>query len=117
MKLKAERLESAKLRKRIYGEGATKKSSSSSKKKYVIDEEAYYNQKDGEDDADDDNGKPKNNTGTGGQGYDKMMKEPNLARKLGLDEEAIEKSKVELDKNRKKTKEELEREKEIDEVR
>jgi len=122
-KLKQERAESGKLKKRIQGEGSNKprrEGAPREKKRYVIDEDAFYNQKDGEEDGDE-NPKPK----TGGSGtspqkkYDSQHKEPNLARRLGLDEEAMEKDKAdkEKDKNRKKTKEELEQEKEIDEVR
>lgn len=114
-KLKEQRQESSKLKKRITGESSSGSKSSKStvgKKKYVIDEDAFYNQKEGEDSdgMEEDKGKKSSK-------YDKPMGEPNLAKKLGLDEDPEEKANREKDKDRKKTKEELEKEKEIDEVR
>ena len=74
------------------------------RKKYVIDEDAFYNQRE---DEEIDEKKP--------QKYDSYKNEPNLARKLGLeDDSAPEKPK---EANKKKSKEDLEKEKEIDEVR
>lgn len=115
-RLKDERAEAANLRKRIQGEGKDSKTSSKSRRRYVVDEEAFYNQKDGGDDD--------RKTGSGGNrapgsSYDVPLKEPNLARKLGLEDDPNEEPKPasDKDKNRKKTKEELEKEKEIDEVR
>lgn len=74
------------------------------RKKYVIDEDAFYNQRD---DEEIDEKKP--------QKYDGYKNEPNLARKLGLEEDGAQEKPKEA--NKKKTKEELEKEKEIDEVR
>lgn len=105
-KLKSERNDASKLRKRITGESSKSTSSKATvgRKKYVIDEDAFYNQRE---DEEIDEKKP--------QKYDSYKNEPNLARKLGLDEDASpEKPK---DANKKKTKEDLEKEKEIDEVR
>lgn len=115
-KLKAERAEAKDLRGRIQGEGKDTRNANKNKKRYVVDEEAYYNRKDEDDDT------KKANTGTKSspsKQYDSHPREPNLARKLGLDEDDAEevKAKTEKDKNKKKTKEELEKEKEIDEVR
>ena len=123
-KLKQERADSGKLKKRIQGEGSGKprKSGDPKEKRYVIDEEAFYNQKDGDDEDENSSGQKTKKTlgaNTSPKKYDAQLKEPNLARRLGLDEEAMEKTKAEQDKdkNRKKTKEELEKEREIEEVR
>jgi len=115
-RLKAERAEASTLRDRIQGQGKSGKTSRSSKKRFVIDEEAFYNQKAG---AGSENSSLSKKKKTEGEGYDRESREPNLARRLGLDEDADQKSKeeIEKEKNRKKTKEELEKEKEIDEVR
>lgn len=114
-----ERAEASQLRDRIQGEGSSRKSSKSSKRRYVVDEDAFYNQRD---DAEGNHEKvmsEKKASSKQAGGYDRQEKEPNLARKLGLEEEHTEKSKEELEKEqkRKKNKEELEKEKEIDEVR
>ena len=115
-KLKAERADSISLKKRIQGEGKDKKNKDRSKRKYVIDEDAFYNQKEG---GEDEKISPSKSKEEISKRYDRPLGEPNLAKKLGLDDEAVEKSKEEKEKekNRKKTKEELEKEKEIDEVR
>jgi hypothetical protein len=82
----------------------------------VIDEDAYYNQKDNVEEEKKGISPSKK---TPGASYDSHPKEPNLARKLGLNDEDDEDTLAQKakDKNRKKTKEELEKEKEIDEVR
>lgn len=115
-KLKAERHEAKELRNRIQGEGRDSRNTGKSKKRYVVDEEAFYNQKDNDDDHKQPTSSPKKPPT---QAYDSHPKEPNLARKLGLDDEEAEPSAKpsDKDKNKKKTKEELEKEKEIDEVR
>lgn len=109
-RLKQERAESGKLRKRIQSEGSSGKGSG--KKRYVIDEDAFYgnsNNDAGEDAAPTKKPAPKP--------YDAQPKgEVSLARRLGLQEGPEDPTQKE-DKTKKKTKEELEKEKEIDEVR
>jgi hypothetical protein len=111
--LKECRVEASKLKKRIQGIDSKQKTTSlttSSKKRYVIDEDAFYNQKG---DMDDEEIQEKD--GKSQKKEDSKNNEPNLARKLGLDEESVEQAKK--DKNKKLSKEELEKQKEIDEVR
>lgn len=111
--LKECRLEASKLKKRIQGIDSKQKTTSltnSSKKRYVIDEDAFYNQKG---DLEDEEIQEKN--GISSKKGNTKENEPNLARKLGLDEESVEQAKK--DKNKKLSKEEIEKQKEIDEVR
>lgn len=118
-KLKSERAEASKLRDRIQGEGLGTKLNRSSKKRYVVDEEAFYNQREEDENKKDGDIDEKKPVSRPGRQMEKAEKEPNLARRLGLDEDQTEKSKEDLEKEqkRKKNKEELEKEKEIDEVR
>ena len=115
-RLKDERSDASTLRNRIQGQGKNGKTSQAGKKQFVIDEDAFYNRKAG--DASEKTALSNKKQSQGGA-CDKQQSGPNLARRLGLDEDTVEKSKeeIEKEKNRKKTKEELEKEKEIDEVR
>lgn len=109
-RLKQERAESGKLRKRIQSEGSSSKGSG--KKRYVIDEDAFYGSGNAEGGEDQPVSKK-----TPTKPYDAAPKgEVSLARRLGL-QEGPEDPTQPVDKTKKKSKEELEKEKEIDEVR
>lgn len=110
-KLKAERNESAALKKRMQQLGSVKRGRQL-KQRYVIDEDAFYSQKEGEEET-----ATKKTSGQKNGGSKKPM-ESNLAKKLGLDEDdPEEKAHREKRKGAKMSKEEMEREKEKNEVR
>lgn len=118
-KLKAERAEAKDLRWRITGEGQDGSRHRGTKRRYVVDEEAYYAQGSAHGGGKDGKAESGQQASAGKKTpYDAPPQPANLARKLGLEDDESDSPKKPADgKPKKKSKEELEKEKEIDEVR